>query len=510
MARATGSLDFSSGHRFAEASPRVRLEVLLPETQHQLPLSACFQDPATKLPSALPAEFTGGRAVLWPPPHTIVYVFEMVQGQPRLVCNCSVSDEREQLLDARGEQPQQPQQPQPQPPQQPQLQASVRVRLPGADALPDKGTLYAIAGGNKPGIYLNWSEADTAHYNQHPNRKLRYNTNNTQGGEVYCDPERCYLDAMDFLASRLPAAEAGQVRQVLDARAAAAEQARQEQERAEAAQRERWQREAAERAAEQERRAAREAEARAVAAAAATAREEAAQLVLGTILDEVMPAARRSAVAAAHREAATAAAAAAEAEAGRRQAEATAAAKAAAVEAKADQVTEAVCDRIVDEIMRAADPYPRDQPDGARSKEAKARRFAKLDAKKAARERQQNGEGASGPAHEPQTRLEQQLRESQQREAALERQLEAREAQVRQERRRSRRDAKTAAKRAAQSERRNGKAAARKRKAGQERRLVQAVRKEDERVRKRKQPAGPPLHTGERLHRQRLDAARRG
>ena len=149
--------------------------------------------------------------------------------------------------------------------------------------------------------------------------------------------------------------------------------------------------------------------------------------------------------------------------------------------------------------------YPRrDQPKGARSQEAKRRRYAKLKAKKQQRLQSLAGTtttmevAAHPPPTEATAQVEATLRESQLREAALWQQLQAKTAQVLS---RARRDAKTTLLRGKQAERRNGKAAARKRKAGQQDAVRRAVRKADERERKRKTPTGEALHSGERKHR---------
>ena len=87
------------------------------------------------------------------------------------------------------------------------------------------------------------------------------------------------------------------------------------------------------------------------------------------------------------------------------------------------------------------------------------------------------------------------------RERELRRELAAEKALAQHERERSRRTSKTAHERGKQAERRSGKAAARKRRAGRQQAAGRAELKESERVRKRKQPVGEPLHTGERKHR---------
>ena len=75
------------------------------------------------------------------------------------------------------------------------------------------------------------------------------------------------------------------------------------------------------------------------------------------------------------------------------------------------------------------------------------------------------------------------------------------EARAKQADKRVKRDVKTAITKTKAAERSNGKAAARKRKAGHAREVKQALGKERERERKRKQPTGEPLHTGELKHR---------
>ena len=87
------------------------------------------------------------------------------------------------------------------------------------------------------------------------------------------------------------------------------------------------------------------------------------------------------------------------------------------------------------------------------------------------------------------------------RERELRRELAAEKALRAHERARGRRTSKTAHERGKQAERRSGKAAARKRQAGRQQAAGRAELKESERVRKRKQPVGEPLHTGERKHR---------
>ena len=90
-------------------------------------------------------------------------------------------------------------------------------------------------------------------------------------------------------------------------------------------------------------------------------------------------------------------------------------------------------------------------------------------------------------------------------ECTLRRKAEARAADagklLRQGRKRLRREVKTTDQRARQDERRSGKAKQRGRKVKALRGVDGAARKEKERVRKRKQPTGEPLHTSECKHR---------
>ena len=134
------------------------------------------------------------------------------------------------------------------------------------------------------------------------------------------------------------------------------------------------------------------------------------------------------------------------------------------------------------------------RPDGLRSPAAKKRRRAalkaKLKARKAAAKALPPREGATD---------EQALRER-----VLQAQLAAKDKLLRLERRRLKRDLRTAVQRVRQMERRAPKQQARHLQAKQARGVAQAARKEKQRGRKRTLPAGEPLHSGERRHRQRL------
>ena len=160
----------------------------------------------------------------------------------------------------------------------------------------------------------------------------------------------------------------------------------------------------------------------------------------------------------------------------------------------------------------------RDQPKGARSQEARKRRWGKLKAKR--RQRQMGGslkgtgveqDDMCLPLHEIAPGAEQAtdllLREASLREQALlqraekaEQRATAAEQRATAVRNRSRREIQTAVQRAKQSERSNGKAAGRKRKEKHKAEGWRAARKEEERVRKRKVPTGEALHSGERKH----------
>ena len=169
------------------------------------------------------------------------------------------------------------------------------------------------------------------------------------------------------------------------------------------------------------------------------------------------------------------------------------------------------------ETCEAAIPQ-RDQPKGARSQEARKRRWGKLKAKR--RQRQMGGslkgtgveqDDMCLPLHEIAPDAEQAtdllLREASLREQALlqraekaEQRATAAEQRATAVRNRSRREIQTAVQRTKQSERSNGKAAGRKRKEKHKAEGWRAARKEEERVRKRKVPTGEALHSGERKH----------
>ena len=66
-----------------------------------------------------------------------------------------------------------------------------QLSLPRVDEMGGKGTLYAVAGGATPGLYLDYGLAQSAGAwsNGIPSSKFKYNVKNTSGGSVYKDRE---------------------------------------------------------------------------------------------------------------------------------------------------------------------------------------------------------------------------------------------------------------------------------------------------------------------------------
>ena len=158
-------------------------------------------------------------------------------------------------------------------------------------------------------------------------------------------------------------------------------------------------------------------------------------------------------------------------------------------------------------IANVLGKYPRrDQLKGARSKEAKQRRWAKLRARRSTTAASAAPPTISNKPTPPATTLY----EAELREQLLRRKLDAAEARVKAERQRSRRDAKTALARGKQSQRRDGKAAARKRKASREKADRATANRAAQRFNSGKHPTGEPLHTGEHKRRRAITAAAAG
>ena len=432
-----------------------------------------------------------------------------------------------------------------------------RLSLPAIDSMPGRGTLYAVAGGASAGMYLDWDAAQTAgaYSAGVPSNKFKWNERNTaRDSEVHKVPADCWWAAVQYLASHLAGVQQAEAQRLLDERAAAAEAAR----RAEEERREVERRAAAERGAaqrrEMEERSEAERLARERALAAASVRREAEHLA-NTLLADLMCEVASDATERAWIEAAERARAAAEqrdaasrAEAARgsvadallmellledllpgvaaeavddAQAAQLAVARLAAAHAMAEEqerhvaraaAAAAASTRVAAAAVAAVvAKYPRrDQPDGARSSDAKKRRRAKYRAK----QRQREPEDAADPTAEAQGAVsategetcsaaayDAKLREAALRERALVQQLAASQARTQAERKRARRDEKTVVQRVRQQERSNGKAASRKRKEQKKKARAMAVRKDDERVQKRKVPTGEALHSGERKHR---------
>ena len=367
------------------------------------------------------------------------------------------------------------QQPQPTPtrpqPQQQQQLPLLDLSLLEKNKLHAAGKLYVVSkGAHGPGIYTTWEACGVTGHSGARFKAFEWNARSPPGGKRYTSFEACESDILTFLAGSGVPRITGAV-------------ALRQQQRSEEAQRERERLAAAEAREEQER--------------VRLERERAAQ------------------AAQAWREAATrrAAAEAAERAAARRksmEAELAAARAAALARMRSTEMAEETSEALEAAYREVLHGWAleRDQPKGARSAEAKKRRFAKLRAKQQARATSQAAADgvaagrcteAAGDGRSPD--LAAALHESERREAALRRQLAASEARVEAERKRARRDKKTVAQRARQAERSNGKAAARKRKAKREDERKRAERKDDERQRKRKLPTGEAFHTGERKHR---------
>ena len=164
------------------------------------------------------------------------------------------------------------------------------------------------------------------------------------------------------------------------------------------------------------------------------------------------------------------------------------------------------------QVVLAGSPR-HDRPDGQRSAGAKRKRRKAQTAKKAARQEDASSRTAAtahlittGGAAEPftdATAFRAELDRERARRALAEEQVVSRDKLLATQRRRLKREVKTASMRARQDERRSSKAKLRARKVSAARGIAGAARKEKERTRKRKQPAGEPLHTGERRHQQR-------
>ena len=143
--------------------------------------------------------------------------------------------------------------------------------------------------------------------------------------------------------------------------------------------------------------------------------------------------------------------------------------------------------------------YPRrDRPKGARSAKAKRRRFAKLDAKQAARAHSSGGADADARA------------DAAEREAAeLRHKLAASEARVKLARNRTKRDVSSAGKRALQAVRSQAKASKRKAIAAREWKAAGAARKEARLEHAGTRPAGEPVHSSDRKRRRLLEESMR-
>jgi len=336
----------------------------------------------------------------------------------------------------------------------------------------------------------------------------------SSGGKKYTSFAACEADAIDYLLTheRTPTQAAAVLRTVVDARAAAATAAAREEEAHEEAERARRARERAE-AAEV---VAREAATREAAARARVVREHLASRYYGWAVDDALRELLPEIVAEARMAVATREA--------QRRAEARltverraatqrrAAREAAAREALLhDAAVRRTCAQVAaGAVCAVLASYPRqDRPDCQRSAAAKRRRRAAQVTKKAALRGAASG-GAVASAQAPPVSddaevLRAELNCERAQRAAAEARAADRDKLLKKSGRRLKREVRTAGVRARQEERRSGKAKRRERKVKAVRGVAGAARKEKERTRKRKQPSGEPLHSGERKHRRLIE-----
>ena len=384
------------------------------------------------------------------------------------------------------------------------------------------GKFYAVVHGLRgTGFFGDWGTCGVTGCSAAAFKTFEFNQK-SPGGKKYTSFDACKADAIDYMLTheRTPTQAAADLRAVVDARAAAAAAAAREEEahqEAERARRARERAEAAEVAAAETRRREATELTRREAAAAAAERERvyehcyhcAVDSMLGTVVDEALAA---EAAAVEHRSAETRAAlrtgqqesrqrAAARRDmerlaAGRRRAAThEAAARAAALRSAASR---RVAAGAIEAVLARYRPQGKSHE---RSTEAKQRRRKAKAAGAAKAEAAQPVITGVATAAESGRTAEEALAH----ECTLRRKAEARAADagrlLKQGRKRLRREVKTTDQRARQDERRSGKAKQRGRKVKALRGVDGAARKEKERVRKRKQPTGEPLHTSESKHR---------
>jgi hypothetical protein len=393
---------------------------------------------------------------------------------------------------------------------QPALDMSVLERL--QDRI--SGKFYVVVHGSRgAGFFGDWGTCGVTGCSGAVFKKFEFNQKGS-GGNKHTSFAACEKDAIDYLLAheRTPSQVIADLRAVVDARAAAAaaaareEEAHEEAERArrareqaeatEAAAAERWARHEA--AAAEERRQEEQRQAAEVAAAEAAAAE--ARAVAAAV--EHRSAEIQAALQEGRRESQRRAAARRGAErhaAGRRQAAThEAAARTAALRFTASRhVAAAAIEAVLARYRPQGKSHVRSVAAKQRRRKAKTAGAAKVEAARPAN----TGVAQAAAAELGSCTVDEALTH----ERALRRKAEARAADagklVRQGRKRLRREVRTADQRARQDERRSGKAKQRARKVKALRGVGGAARKEKERVRKRKQPMGEPLHTSECKHR---------
>ena len=204
--------------------------------------------------------------------------------------------------------------------------------------------------------------------------------------------------------------------------------------------------------------------------------------------------------------------AAAQAEAAKRAAAAHAAQQAAQAEEAAQQAARAEEARrsavrkcVTDAIGAVLALYPRrDQPKGARSAEAKQRRWAKLDAKRAA-QRARTEQGTEADVAPAAATAEARAEAAERQVAELKHKLAASEARTKLANKRAKRDVGAAGKKALHAVRSQAKASKRKAIAAREWKVAAAFQKEARLEHAGKRPAGGPLHTADRKRRRLLE-----